>query len=85
MNSNTTTNNRNPPTEPRKAPIAQAECSDTDFDTARSICRAISVEKNKSNNASDGHSFYRGTSFMFCSFAKLYSGIRFSNYIGRNG
>uniref|UniRef100_A0A0M3IYR1 Mitogen-activated protein kinase n=1 Tax=Anisakis simplex TaxID=6269 RepID=A0A0M3IYR1_ANISI len=59
MNSNTTTNNRNPPTEPRKAPIAQAECSDTDFDTARSICRAISVEKNKSNNASDGHSFYR--------------------------
>ncbi|VDM62036.1 unnamed protein product [Angiostrongylus costaricensis] len=28
------------------APIAQAECSDTDYDTARSIARAISVEKN---------------------------------------
>ncbi|KAJ1364082.1 Mitogen-activated protein kinase 15 [Parelaphostrongylus tenuis] len=29
-----------------KAPIAQAECSDTDYDTARSIARAMSVEKN---------------------------------------
>uniref|UniRef100_A0A158PCW9 Protein kinase domain-containing protein n=1 Tax=Angiostrongylus cantonensis TaxID=6313 RepID=A0A158PCW9_ANGCA len=30
------------------APIAQAECSDTDYDTARSIARAMSVEKNGS-------------------------------------
>lgn len=30
------------------APIAQAECSDTDYDTARSMARAISVEKNGS-------------------------------------
>ncbi|WKY02942.1 hypothetical protein Q1695_016329 [Nippostrongylus brasiliensis] len=30
------------------APIAQAECSDTDYDTARSMARATSVEKNGS-------------------------------------
>ncbi|ETN75963.1 kinase domain protein [Necator americanus] len=30
------------------APIAQAECSDTDYDTARSLARATSVEKNGS-------------------------------------
>ncbi|VDM66686.1 unnamed protein product, partial [Strongylus vulgaris] len=30
------------------APIAQAECSDTDYDTARSLARAASVEKNGS-------------------------------------
>uniref|UniRef100_A0A7I4YEH9 Mitogen-activated protein kinase n=2 Tax=Haemonchus contortus TaxID=6289 RepID=A0A7I4YEH9_HAECO len=30
------------------APIAQAECSDTDYDTARSMARAASVEKNGS-------------------------------------
>ncbi|VDO72349.1 unnamed protein product [Haemonchus placei] len=32
----------------RAAPIAQAECSDTDYDTARSMARAASVEKNGS-------------------------------------
>uniref|UniRef100_F1L9E7 Serine/threonine-protein kinase n=1 Tax=Ascaris suum TaxID=6253 RepID=F1L9E7_ASCSU len=33
----------------RQAPIAQAECSDTDYDTARSICRAASIQKTKEN------------------------------------
>ncbi|CAJ0596856.1 unnamed protein product [Cylicocyclus nassatus] len=33
------------------APIAQAECSDTDYDTARSLARAASVEKNGSLNS----------------------------------
>ncbi|VDN94054.1 unnamed protein product [Brugia pahangi] len=30
-----------------KAPIAQAECSDTDYDTARSINRPVSIDKPK--------------------------------------
>uniref|UniRef100_A0A915BPU9 Uncharacterized protein n=1 Tax=Parascaris univalens TaxID=6257 RepID=A0A915BPU9_PARUN len=33
----------------RQAPIAQAECSDTDYDTSRSICRAASLQKTKEN------------------------------------
>uniref|UniRef100_A0A1I7X8L7 ING domain-containing protein n=1 Tax=Heterorhabditis bacteriophora TaxID=37862 RepID=A0A1I7X8L7_HETBA len=36
------------------APIAQAECSDTDYDTARSLARATSVEKNGSVYESSG-------------------------------
>ncbi|CAI5445852.1 unnamed protein product [Caenorhabditis angaria] len=32
-----------------RAPIAQAECSDTDYDTARSLARATSVDKNSSS------------------------------------
>ncbi|VDK36914.1 unnamed protein product [Gongylonema pulchrum] len=33
-----------------KAPIAQAECSDTDYDTARSLCRPVSIDKAKSSD-----------------------------------
>ncbi|VDO48700.1 unnamed protein product [Onchocerca flexuosa] len=36
-------------TEP-KAPIAQAECSDTDYDTSRSIYRSVSIDKPKNTN-----------------------------------
>ncbi|CAD6197380.1 unnamed protein product, partial [Caenorhabditis auriculariae] len=35
-----------------RAPIAQAECSDTDYDTARSVARAASVDKNGSSHES---------------------------------
>ncbi|CAB3402944.1 unnamed protein product [Caenorhabditis bovis] len=35
-----------------RAPIAQAECSDTDYDTARSLARAVSVDKNASSHES---------------------------------
>ncbi|MFH4983991.1 hypothetical protein AB6A40_010700 [Gnathostoma spinigerum] len=39
----------------RQAPIAQAECSDTDYETSRSINRASSMEKAKSSTeSSDG-------------------------------
>ncbi|VDK70013.1 unnamed protein product [Litomosoides sigmodontis] len=34
-----------------KAPIAQAECSDTDYDTARSVYRSVSVDKAKNPGA----------------------------------
>ncbi|CAG9540396.1 unnamed protein product [Cercopithifilaria johnstoni] len=34
-----------------KAPIAQGECSDTDYDTARSICRPVSIDKHKNREA----------------------------------
>ncbi|PIO58443.1 hypothetical protein TELCIR_20121, partial [Teladorsagia circumcincta] len=45
------------------APIAQAECSDTDYDTARSMARAASVEKNGSLHSG---STLRGTALGFC-------------------
>ncbi|EFO17262.1 hypothetical protein LOAG_11238 [Loa loa] len=33
-----------------KAPIAQAECSDTDYDTSRSIYRPVSIDKHKNTD-----------------------------------
>lgn len=34
----------------QKAPIAQAECSDTDYDTARSVYRPVSIDKPKTTD-----------------------------------
>uniref|UniRef100_A0A8R1IJ89 Mitogen-activated protein kinase n=3 Tax=Caenorhabditis japonica TaxID=281687 RepID=A0A8R1IJ89_CAEJA len=39
-------------TDKSRAPIAQAECSDTDYDTARSLQRATSLDKNGSSHDS---------------------------------
>ncbi|VDM34104.1 unnamed protein product [Toxocara canis] len=44
----------------RQAPIAQAECSDTDYDTARSMCRGTSVDKPKVNSESNENRLCRG-------------------------
>lgn len=37
-----------------RAPIAQAECSDTDYDTARSLQKSTSLDKNSSHDSSSG-------------------------------
>uniref|UniRef100_A0A915PUZ6 DUF4005 domain-containing protein n=1 Tax=Setaria digitata TaxID=48799 RepID=A0A915PUZ6_9BILA len=34
-------------TTERKAPIAQAECSDTDYDTSRTISRPVPIDKSR--------------------------------------
>lgn len=40
--------------DPNRAPIAQAECSDTDYDTARSLQKSTSLDKNSSHDSSTG-------------------------------
>lgn len=49
--SNTIPTVKQQPVVEAKAPIAQAECSDTDYDTARSIHQPISIDKRKNTNA----------------------------------
>lgn len=44
----------------RQAPIAQAECSDTDYDTARSVCRAAAIQKTKENVEQNENRLCRG-------------------------
>lgn len=47
-----------------KAPIAQAECSDTDYDTARSACRPQSIDKTKTSEPLERR-YWRGKQGLF--------------------